>query len=129
MPTFVLAICVVATLAGARNYREIATVAEGICQCQLRVLGAEWDYFGKRYKCPRRTTIWYVLARTALSAIDLVSGRSAVRIRSPARNNSMNSKIFLPQAGKGSGTPTASAMCFSCWPRKRHRTAPSRIVS
>jgi predicted transposase YbfD/YdcC len=72
--TFILAVCVVATLAGARNYREIATVTEGICQCQLRVLGAEWDYFGKRYRCPRRTTIWYVLANIDAAELDSVTG-------------------------------------------------------
>ena len=27
------------------------------------------------------------------------------------------------------GTPAASAMCFSCCPRKRHRTAASRFSS
>jgi predicted transposase YbfD/YdcC len=72
--TFILAVCVVATLAGARNYREIATVAEGICQCQLRALGAEWDYFGKRYRCPRRTTIWYVLTSIDAAELDSVTG-------------------------------------------------------
>ena len=72
--TLILAVCVVATLAGARNYREIATVAEGICQCQLRVLGAEWDYFGKRYKCPRRTTIWNVLTNIDAAELDSVTG-------------------------------------------------------
>ena len=71
---FILAVCVVATLAGARNYREIATVAEGICQCQLRVLGAEWDYFGNRYRCPRRTTIWYALTGIDAAELDNVTG-------------------------------------------------------
>lgn len=71
---FILAVCVVATLAGARNYREIATVAEGICQCQLRVLGAEWDYFANRYKCPRGTTIWYVLTNIDAAELDSVTG-------------------------------------------------------
>jgi predicted transposase YbfD/YdcC len=72
--TFILAVCVVATLAGARNYREIATAAEGICQCQLRVLGAEWDYFTNCYRCPRRTTIRHVLANIDAAGLDDVTG-------------------------------------------------------
>ena len=56
--TFILAVCVVATLAGARNYREIATVAAGISQRQLWLMGAEWDYFGNCYRHPRQTVIW-----------------------------------------------------------------------
>ena len=49
----VLVVCVLAALAGAKNYREIATVAADIPQGMLRVLGAKWDYFTQRYKCPR----------------------------------------------------------------------------
>ena len=41
--SFILAVCVVATLAGAKNYREIATVAAGIPQSQLRLLGRARD--------------------------------------------------------------------------------------
>lgn len=71
---FILAVCIVATLAGARNYREIATVAAGICQRQLRILGAEWDYFRNCYKYPRRTTIWYVLTNVNAATLDRITG-------------------------------------------------------
>lgn len=71
---FILAVCVVAALAGAKNYREIATVAAGICQRQLQILGAEWDYFRNCYKCPRRTTIWYVLTRIDAAMLDKITG-------------------------------------------------------
>jgi hypothetical protein len=53
--SFILAVCVVATLAGAKNSREITTVASGICQCQLMMMGARWDYFKNRYR-PTGTT-------------------------------------------------------------------------
>ena len=43
---FILAVCIVATLAGAKNYREIATVAAGIPQRQLWLLGAGLDHSG-----------------------------------------------------------------------------------
>ena len=39
---FVLAVCVVATLAGAKNYREIASHAADIPQLLLKKLGAGW---------------------------------------------------------------------------------------
>lgn len=72
--SFILAVCVVAALAGAKNYREIATVTKSICQCQLRKLGAEWDYFEKCYKYPRQTTIWYVLTGIDAAELDSITG-------------------------------------------------------
>jgi predicted transposase YbfD/YdcC len=72
--TFILAVCVVATLAGARNYREIATVAAGISQRQLWLLGAEWDYFGNCYRHPRQTVIWTVLTGIDAAELDRITG-------------------------------------------------------
>ena len=72
---FILAVCVVATLAGARNSREIATVASGICQCQLMAMGARWDYFRKCYRHPRRTLIWAVLGNIDAAELDRVTGQ------------------------------------------------------
>ena len=46
---FVLAVCVVAMLAGAKNYREIAGHAADL-QPLLGKLGAEWSWFRLRYK-------------------------------------------------------------------------------
>jgi predicted transposase YbfD/YdcC len=72
--TFILAVCVVATLAGARNYREIATVAGGISQHQLWLMGAEWDYFGNCYRRPRQTVIWTVLTSIDAAELDRITG-------------------------------------------------------
>lgn len=72
--SFILAVCVVATLAGAKNYREIATVAARIPQHQLRLLGAEFDYFRNRYRYPRRTVIWTVLTNVDAAALDRITG-------------------------------------------------------
>jgi predicted transposase YbfD/YdcC len=72
---FILAVCVVATLAGARNSREIATVAARICQCQLMAMGARWDYFRNCYRYPRRTVIWAVLGNVDASELDRVTGQ------------------------------------------------------
>jgi predicted transposase YbfD/YdcC len=64
----------VATLAGAKNYREIATVAGGISQHQLRLMGAEWNYFGYCYRRPCRTLIWTVLSNIDAAELDRVTG-------------------------------------------------------
>jgi predicted transposase YbfD/YdcC len=72
--SFILAVCVVATLAGAKNYREIATVAAGISQHQLRLLGAEWDYFRNCYRHPRQTVIWTVLTHIDAAGLDRITG-------------------------------------------------------
>ena len=45
---FVLAVCVVAMLAGAKNYREIAGHAADMPQSLLKKLGAEWNWFRLR---------------------------------------------------------------------------------
>jgi hypothetical protein len=72
--SFILGVCVVGALAGARNYREIATVATRISQRQLRLMGAEWDYFENRYRHPRRTVIWTVLTSINAAELDRVTG-------------------------------------------------------
>ncbi len=70
---FILAVCVIACLAGAENYREIATVAASLPQPLLGKLGAEWDYFRRRYKYPRKTTIWYVLTSVDAEEMDNIT--------------------------------------------------------
>jgi len=72
--SFILAVCVVATLAGAKNYREIATVASRISQHQLRLMAAKWDHFGKFFRYPRRTLIWTVLTHIDAAELDRITG-------------------------------------------------------
>jgi predicted transposase YbfD/YdcC len=71
---FVLAVCVVAMLAGAKNYREIAGHAADIPQSLLKKLGAEWNWFRLRYKYPSRSTIRNVLTRIDAAELDRVTG-------------------------------------------------------
>src|SRR5882672_137617 len=71
---FVLAVCVVAMLAGAKNYREIAGHAADIPQPLLRKLGAEWSWFRLRYKYPSESTIRNVLTRVDAAELDLLTG-------------------------------------------------------
>lgn len=62
---FVPAVCVAASLAGAKGYSEIARKARDMTQALPGKLGAERDWFRSRYKCPSKWTI-----RLALSGID-----------------------------------------------------------
>ncbi len=71
---FVLAVCVVATLAGAKNYREIAGHAADIPQPLLKKLGAEWCWFRLRCKHPSESTIRNVLTRIDAAQLDRVTG-------------------------------------------------------
>jgi predicted transposase YbfD/YdcC len=71
---FVLAACVVAALAGARNYREIAGHAADVPQSLLKKLGAKWCWFGLRYKHPSKSTIRNVLTRIDAAALDRITG-------------------------------------------------------
>lgn len=70
---FILAVCVVATLAGARNYREIAGHAADMPQPLLRKLGAKWSWFKLRYKYPGKSTIRNVLIMIDAAALDVIT--------------------------------------------------------
>lgn len=71
---FVLAVCVVAALAGAKGYSEIARKARDMTQPLLGKLGAEWDWFRSRYKCPSKWTIRLVLSGIDGDHMDKVTG-------------------------------------------------------
>lgn len=62
---FLLGVTVVAVLAGARNYSEIARRAADISQETLRKLGSPWDWHRNRYRWPSKTAI-----RNLLDGID-----------------------------------------------------------
>ena len=70
---FVLAVCVVAMLASAKNYREIAGHAADMPQSLLRKLGAEWSWFRLRYKHPSKSTIRSVLTRIDAAELDMIT--------------------------------------------------------
>ena len=71
---FVLAVCVVAMLAAAKNYAEIARHAADMPQPLLRKLGAEWCWFRFRCKHPSESTIRNVLTRIDAAALDRITG-------------------------------------------------------
>jgi hypothetical protein len=71
---FVLAVCVVATLAGARGYSEIARKARDMPSSLLGKLGSEWDWFKSRYKFPSKGTIRVVLSGINGNDMDGITG-------------------------------------------------------
>ena len=79
---FTLAVCVVAMLAGAKNYTEIARHAADMPQSLLRKLGAKWNWFRFRYQWPGRSAIWNVLTRIVLGErASLEQGRRTATVR------------------------------------------------
>jgi predicted transposase YbfD/YdcC len=71
---FVLAVCVVAMLAGAKNYREISRQAADIPQPLLKKMGAKWNWFRLRYQWPGMSAIWGVLTRIDAAGLDQITG-------------------------------------------------------
>src|SRR6266498_4950304 len=54
---FVLACAVVATLAGATNYRQLASQVADLPQSLLAELGARWNWFRRRFGWPSEPTL------------------------------------------------------------------------
>ena len=72
---FILAVAVVAVLAGARNYSEIARKAADISQGMLKELGSIWDWHRSRYRWPSKTVIRNVLAGIDGDEMDRIVGK------------------------------------------------------
>jgi predicted transposase YbfD/YdcC len=71
---FVLAVAVVATLAGATNYRQMGSQAADLPQDLLARLGARYDHFTGCYAAPSESTLREVLKGVDGDALDLVIG-------------------------------------------------------
>jgi hypothetical protein len=89
--SFILGVCLIAILAGAENYREIATVAAHIPQDMLRIMGAEWNYFTRRHEHPHKTTIWLTITSVDAAELDAITGRWLL---SQARKHRENDGTF-----------------------------------
>jgi predicted transposase YbfD/YdcC len=70
----VLGIAVVATLAGATNYRELGSVAADLPQQLLRLLGARWGQAGRRFIAPSGATLRRVLIAVDADELDAAVG-------------------------------------------------------
>jgi predicted transposase YbfD/YdcC len=71
---FVLACAVVAVLAGAANYRQIASQVADLPQPLLAKLGARWNWFRRRYDWPSEATLRRVLQRIDATHLDRLIG-------------------------------------------------------
>ena|SRR5215475_9388757 len=71
---FVLACAVVATLAGATNYRQIGSQAADLPQPLLAKLGAGWNWFRRRFDSPSEPTLRRVLRDIDAGELDRLVG-------------------------------------------------------
>jgi predicted transposase YbfD/YdcC len=71
---FTLAAAVVAVLAGACNYRQIASAVADLPQSLLATLGARWSWFAWRYVWPSEPTLRRVLQGVDAAELDLLIG-------------------------------------------------------
>jgi predicted transposase YbfD/YdcC len=71
---FVLATATIATLAGAKNFRELGSRIAETPQILLAKLGAPYDYFQKRYLAPSPSTLREILKGIDPDVLDLVVG-------------------------------------------------------
>jgi hypothetical protein len=71
---FILAAAVVGVLAGACNYRQLASQVADLPQSLLAVLGARWSWFGLRYQWPSEATLRRVVQSVDAAQLDLVIG-------------------------------------------------------
>jgi DDE_Tnp_1-associated len=72
---YVLAVVVVATFTGAKNYTEFAEHAQDLPQDMLALLGAPYCYFTKKYLAPSLSTISDVIKGTSDHALDPMAMR------------------------------------------------------
>lgn len=72
---FILAVSVVAVLAGASNFRQISDQVADFPQSLLQKLGARWCYFRRVLAWPSERTIRRVLENIDADELDLLVGR------------------------------------------------------
>jgi len=97
---FILAVCIVATLSGAKNYREIATCAAGMPESLLRELGGKQDWFSHRWKSPCAGTIRLVLAKIDAAALDRITGGWLLTQARKHRRGGENAEWVIAVDGK-----------------------------
>ncbi len=71
---FVLGVSVVANLAGAKGYEEIARKARDMSQALLEKLGAKWNWFKGGYMPPSKATIRRVLTKIDADELAAITG-------------------------------------------------------
>jgi predicted transposase YbfD/YdcC len=80
--SFILAVALVATLAGASNFRQIRDMAADMPPSLLAKLGGRWCWLLGRFRCPSERTIRRVLETIDAAELDRIVGawlRSVLR--------------------------------------------------
>jgi DDE_Tnp_1-associated len=80
--SFLLAVTLVATLAGASGFRQIRDQVADLPQSLLATLGAPWCHFRRKFRCPSEHAIRYVVEQMNTAELDRVVGswlRSVMR--------------------------------------------------
>jgi predicted transposase YbfD/YdcC len=72
--SFILAVVLVAKLAGASNFRQIRDQVADMPQSLLAKLGAKWCHFQRRFRCPSEHAIRYVLEKIDAAELDRIVG-------------------------------------------------------
>lgn len=72
--SFILAVVLVAKLAGASNFRQIRDQVVDMPQSLLAKLGAKWCHFRRRFRCPSERAIRYVLQKIDAAELDRIVG-------------------------------------------------------
>jgi DDE_Tnp_1-associated len=80
--SFLLAVTLVATLAGASGFRQIPDQVADLPQSLLATLGAPWCHVRRKFRCPSEHAIRYVVEQMNTAELDRVVGswlRSVLR--------------------------------------------------
>lgn len=72
--SFILAVVLVAKLAGASGFRQIRDQVVDLPQSLLAKLGAKWCHFRRRFRCPSEHAIRYVLEKIDAAELDRIVG-------------------------------------------------------
>lgn len=73
--SFILALALIAVLAGASKFRQIADHAADLPQDVLEKLGGSWCWFRQRIRVPSASSIWRALDATGADKLDELAGK------------------------------------------------------
>ncbi len=71
---FILAVSLIATLAGGSNFRQLGDRAADLPESLLRKVGAKWCFFRRGYRAPTESTIRRVLQSIDAAQFDRAAG-------------------------------------------------------
>src|SRR5262249_35815339 len=118
--SFVLGVSLVATLAGASNFRQIRDQAADMSPSLLRKLGGTWCYFRCRVGYPSECTVRRVLQGIDAAELDRVSG---AWLRANARRDAQGRLVLALDGKVLKGAWTDENSQFTLFSAMIHREA------